>query len=110
MARVIPALIMLFMGMLSAIPWAPRELGWYAADVGLRMPALAPMPRTPQLVKNPESGLIAYKPIDASNLNRAHGHVIAMIVAFLLYALAVALAPNAYKPWELVKDALRVLA
>lgn len=109
MMRAIPTLIVVFMGMLAAIPWAPRELGWYAADVGLRMPVLAPMTRMPQLVKNPAAGLIADKPIDASNLNRAHGYVIAMIVAFLPYALAITLAPNAYKPWELAKHALRAL-
>ena len=110
MIRTVPALIAVFMGMLAAIPWVPRELGWYAADVGLRMPALAPMTRFPQWVKNPAAAQIADKPIDASNLNRAHGYVIAMIVAFLPYCLAVALAPNSYKPWELAKDALRALA
>lgn len=105
MIRVVPALVVVFIGMLAAISWAPRELGWYAADVGLRMPALAPITRMPQLMKNPAAGLIADRPIDASDLNRAHGYVIAMIVAFLPYCLAVALAPNSYKAWELAKDA-----
>ena len=109
MMRAIPAVIVVFMGMLAAIPWAPRELGWYAVDAGLRMPAIAPMHRAPQLVKNPATRLIAVEPVNASDLNRAHGYVIAMIVAFLPYAVAVALSPNSYKPWVLAKDALRAL-
>lgn len=109
MMRALPALLTAYMCLLSAIPWAPRELGWYAADVGLRMPALAPMTRMPQLANNPEVELIADKPVDASNLNRVHGYVIAMIVAFLPYCVAVALTPNSYKPWDLAKQALRAL-
>lgn len=97
------------MGMLSAIPWAPRELGWYAVDVGLRMPALAPMTRMAQLAKNPPPELVPHKPVDTSNLNRAQGYVIAMMVAFVPYSLTVMLAPNSYRPWELAKEALRAL-
>jgi hypothetical protein len=110
MMRAIPALTAVFMGMLGVIPWAPRELGWYAADIGVRMPAMAPMISRPQLAKNPNAWPIADKPVAASDLNRAHGYVVAMIVAFLPYVSAVALSPHSYKPWVFAKHALRAIA
>jgi hypothetical protein len=110
MPHLIPALIAAYIGLLAAIPWAPRELGWYAADVGIHAAVWAPLPAAPKVAKNPAAAALSGPPISMSNLNRAHSATLALVVALLPYAVAVALAPRAYQPWQLAKDALRALA
>jgi hypothetical protein len=107
--RALPVLFTVYMSTLAAIPWAPRDLGWYAADVGLRVSVLAPMSRMQPTVPNAADAPVAEKPVGAANLNRAHGFVVALIVALLPYSLAVALSPGSYKPWDWAKQALRSL-
>jgi hypothetical protein len=109
MMSALPAVLTAYMALLAAIPWAPRELGWYAADMGLRVSVLAPMSRLPRTVPNGADAPVAERPVDAANLNRAHGFVVALIVALLPYWLAVVLSPPAHKPWDLAKQALRSL-
>ena len=110
MTRIIPALMMIYIGTLAAIPWAPRLYGWYADDVGVRVPALAPMSSAPRLVKNSQTNPPANKPIAQSDINRAHGYVVAMMAAFVPYSLVIAVSPSYAKRWVLVKQALRALA
>lgn len=109
MLRLIPALITVYIALLAALPLAPRELGWYATDAGMRLSAMAPLSRCPQLNKNPEDRRTKQGCRSTSDLNRAHGWVMALLVAFVPYAVAVALAPNSYKPWVLMHDAFRSL-
>ena len=110
MTRIIPALIMIFMGTLAALPWAPRLYGWYPDDVGVRVLAPAPMSSAPGLVRNLLVGPLKDKPIAPSDFNRARSFGVATVAAFMPYFLAVAFTPNYVKPWVLAKQTLRSLA
>jgi hypothetical protein len=110
LVRLIPAFAVAYLSVLALIPWQPREFGWYAVDVGLRMTALAPFGRARELEKNPPLGLVATPSVCLSELNRAHGYVIPAIVALLPHIAAVMLSPNSFTPWNLVRRALHAVA
>lgn len=107
MLRVFPAVILVFVGMVSMIPWYPRDLGWYASDAGIRLPALAPFPAPLRLIENTPLEEVTTPHIPASDANRSRSFEIALVAA-LIPTLSVIVATEHWrKPWDILGSALR---
>ena len=106
MIRIYPTLIVAFIGMVSAFLWKARELGWYAGGAGIRMVALAPFSRTPQLVANDVPSFEPC-PTQRSELNRAHSWMLVLVGVFVPFAVVTAMVPDYPYPWTLLHQQLR---
>jgi|JI10StandDraft_1071094.scaffolds.fasta_scaffold1507770_2 hypothetical protein len=107
MLRLIPAIILVFVGMVSMIPWYPRELGWYATDAGIRLPALAPFPVPLPLIEITLLEETVEPPVSASDVNRSRSFVIALVVALIPTLSAIVATEQWRKPWDIFGSALR---
>ena len=112
MMRFAPVVAVIFMGIVSTIPWKSRELGWYGTDIGTRRFDLAPMSPRPKLMPNDFSSGVTRRPILPSNFNRTYSWEYALVIALCpCFVASVFFAPSVYvRPWEYLRTALRSLS